>query len=64
MDNSYSSPYICYCSKEKHTIGICINWNEGVITGYDCSYPNCSKDCQLLKEQPIGFKVIYPKQQI
>lgn len=57
MENGYT----CFCSKRGHMIGICISWNDQkVVTDYDCSYPDCAKDCQLLKECPIGFQETFP----
>lgn len=62
MKASYDSPYLCYCSKEKHLIGICIHWDNEAVSGYDCSYPYCAQDCQLMDERPVGFRLDYPKQ--
>lgn len=59
--DQYSSPYICFCSKIGHTRGVCINWNNNEVDGYDCQFPNCLQDCQLQEELPIGFKPSYPK---
>lgn len=58
--SSYSSPYVCQCSHFKELKGICINWDNNVVSGYDCNYPYCPQDCKLLKEFPIGLKRSYP----
>ena len=58
----HSSGYVCYCSKTGHTVGTIINWNnDDTVSGYECSYPNCDQDCDLVKEYPIGFKQVYPR---
>ncbi len=49
-----TSGYVCNCPKIGHSIGICISWDNGIVSGYDCKYPNCPKSCKLLKDYPIG----------
>lgn len=60
--DSYSSPYHCHCSKYGTHIGICINWENNKVTGYDCQYPSCQQDCDMLKEFPLNFERHYPKE--
>jgi hypothetical protein len=58
--NAYCNGYLCQCSKIGTINGINITWENNTVIGYDCNYPDCSKDCQLLQEFPIGFKHTYP----
>lgn len=59
MSDNYSSPYICYCSKTECIRGICINWRNEKVIGYDCHYPNCKHDCQLFQQYHVGFTRLY-----
>lgn len=59
--DAYNSMYVGFCSRSEHPIGINISWENNIVTGYDCKYPNCLQDCKLLKEFPIGFKSVYSK---
>lgn len=60
--DSYSSPYNCHCSKRGAHIGICINWENDKVTGYDCQYPSCQQDCEMLKDFPLNSERHYPRE--
>ncbi len=60
--DSYSSPYHCTCSKRGKLIGICINWKNNKVSGYDCQYPACQQDCELLKDFPLNYERHYPQE--
>lgn len=58
------SPYICYCSNSKRVTGVCLEWQDGSVIGYDCAYPNCIQDCRLVYERPIGYKENHPSKSV
>lgn len=60
MSDNYSSPYICHCTKNNAKRGICIIWEDNKVSGYDCHYPNCQRDCDMLQDYPMGFIRPYP----